>query len=320
MQKYKILATLLAFVLVFSMLTVVSTAAGSITITASDEAVIEGTDSVSVTFEVSDNPGVALLGFDIGYDSDYFSISGVEVHDEVFGTSQITEGNLDANPYYFLANSSTTNVSGDGKLITVTFYIDASCPIGTYEITMNNAGVRFPPEAYDKNVNPVNMVFENGSITIEEPPTISVTGVVISDSTLSLEEGESETLTATVSPDDATDKTVSWSSTDSSVATVTDDGLVTAVSEGTATIKVTTNDGGFTAQCVVTVTEPTGVPGDINGDGKFTYTDITRLYACFRKIAEPDENADTDINGDGKFTYTDVTRLYAIFRKIASFE
>ncbi len=60
--------------------------------------------------------------------------------------------------------------------------------------------------------------------------------------------------------------------------------------------------------------------GDMNGDGKFTYTDVTKLYACFRGIAEVAESADTDVNGDGKFSYTDITRLYAIFRGIASFE
>ena len=118
---------------------------------------------------------------------------------------------------------------------------------------------------------------------------------------------------------DATDKTVSWSSTDSSVAAVTDDGLVTAVAEGTATIKIITNDGGFTAECVVTVTERTGVPGDMDGNGSFSFSDVTKLYATFRGKSSVVETADKDVNGDGSFSFADVTKLYAIFRGKASF-
>jgi len=81
---------------------------------------------------------------------------------------------------------------------------------------------------------------------------VSVTGVTLSKTSLELTEGESETLSATVSPDNATDKTVSWSSSDNAVATVAD-GKVTAVKPGTATITVTTKDGQKTTTCSVTV-------------------------------------------------------------------
>ncbi|MDR2041112.1 MAG: Ig-like domain-containing protein, partial [Tannerella sp.] len=64
-------------------------------------------------------------------------------------------------------------------------------------------------------------------------------------------------LTATVLPDNATDKTVPWSSSHPDVATVSETGLVTAVSEGTATITATTQNGERTASCEVTVTVPT---------------------------------------------------------------
>lgn len=70
-----------------------------------------------------------------------------------------------------------------------------------------------------------------------------------------MDTGDTETLVATVAPANATDKTVTWSSDDTEVATVTN-GLVTAIGAGTATITVTTTDGSFTATCSVTVTEP----------------------------------------------------------------
>jgi uncharacterized protein YjdB len=83
---------------------------------------------------------------------------------------------------------------------------------------------------------------------------ISVKGVALNKTTLTLKAAQTETLVATVAPEDATDKSVTWTSDNDAVATVAD-GVVTAVAEGTATITVTTVDGEFTATCVVTVTE-----------------------------------------------------------------
>ena len=86
------------------------------------------------------------------------------------------------------------------------------------------------------------------------PATVAVTGVSLDKTSLDLIEGGTETLTATVSPDNATNKKVSWKSSDTAVATVDDNGKVTAVKAGSATITVTA-DGGKTATCSVKVTE-----------------------------------------------------------------
>lgn len=83
--------------------------------------------------------------------------------------------------------------------------------------------------------------------------TVHVTGVALDKSTDTVEVGSTTTLTATVSPSDATDPSVSWSTSNSSVATVSG-GVVTGVSAGTARITVTTTDGGYTDYCDVTVT------------------------------------------------------------------
>lgn len=66
--------------------------------------------------------------------------------------------------------------------------------------------------------------------------------------------GATTALTATVSPDDATDKSVSYASSNASVATVSPSGVVTGVSAGSATITATTHDGSKTASTAVTVT------------------------------------------------------------------
>ncbi|MCQ2059917.1 MAG: Ig-like domain-containing protein [Bacteroidaceae bacterium] len=95
---------------------------------------------------------------------------------------------------------------------------------------------------------------------------IGVAGVLLDKSSLLLEEAEgTETLIATVSPSDATDKSVTWSSSNTEVAQVDANGKVTAVADGTAIITVTTTDGNFTANCTVTVKTQSTASGSENG-------------------------------------------------------
>ena len=82
---------------------------------------------------------------------------------------------------------------------------------------------------------------------------VNVTEVTLDKTELTLTEGEAETLTATVKPDNADNKKVTWSSDKTEVATVDGDGKVTAVKAGVAVVTVTTEDGGKTATCRVTV-------------------------------------------------------------------
>jgi uncharacterized repeat protein (TIGR02543 family) len=86
--------------------------------------------------------------------------------------------------------------------------------------------------------------------------SVFVTGVTLNKDSATLTAGETETLTATVAPDNATNKAVIWSTSDSAVAAVSG-GIVTAVAAGTADITVTTADGNFTATCTVTVSAAT---------------------------------------------------------------
>jgi hypothetical protein len=93
------------------------------------------------------------------------------------------------------------------------------------------------------------------------PSDIPVTGVSVSPRTLSLfAGGETATLTAVVAPSNATNKKVTWSSDADNVAAVSDSGVVTSISAGSATITVTTTDGNKTAKCAVVVSS-TSFPG-----------------------------------------------------------
>lgn len=86
--------------------------------------------------------------------------------------------------------------------------------------------------------------------------TVAVTGVTLDKSTASVNIGETVTLTETVQPTNATNKNVTWSSDAENIATV-ENGVVTGIAEGTASIGVATQDGGFSATCNVTVNTST---------------------------------------------------------------
>lgn len=89
------------------------------------------------------------------------------------------------------------------------------------------------------------------------PTVIAVTGVKLDQTTLTLNAGKSAQLTATVSPSNATNKSVTWSASNSNVSV--SGGKVTAKTAGSAIVTVTTADGGYTAQCNVTVNASTAV-------------------------------------------------------------
>ncbi len=113
--------------------------------------------------------------------------------------------------------------------------------------------------------------------------TVSVTEVTLDKTELTLTEGETETLTATVKPDNADNLKVTWSSDKTEIATVDGTGRVTAVKAGEAVVTVTTEDGGKTATCKVTVkakvvpvtgveVNPWAVTLSVRGTSKLSYT------------------------------------------------
>lgn len=91
-------------------------------------------------------------------------------------------------------------------------------------------------------------------VEYQSVPRVPVTGVTLDQSAVMLKAGRSTTLVATVTPDDANNQNVTWSTSNEAIATV-EDGVVSAEAVGNATITATTVDGKFTATCVVTVVD-----------------------------------------------------------------
>ena len=158
---------------------------------------------------------------------------------------------------------------------------------------------------------------ENGEIQ-DAISTVKVSGVTIDQNSIILNIDASIPLTATVTPENAADKSVTWSSSNESVATVTPDGIVSAVAAGEATITVTTTDGGKTATCKVTVNKKAGAIsyattsvnktfGDANFTNELTKTgDGTVTYSSSdTKVAEVDsKTGEVTIKGNGEATIT----------------
>ncbi len=138
----------------------------------------------------------------------------------------------------------------------------------------------------DSNGSSVNV-----DVNVEK---VNVSGISLNKSTLNLERGKSEKLTATVKPATAEVTSVNWTSSNPNVAKVSSDGKVTAVGEGSAVITATTKDGGFTATCTINVTNP-----PLTANGNISYTLIVSSSGMFTGI----KVNITATGGTGKYSY-----------------
>lgn len=119
-----------------------------------------------------------------------------------------------------------------------------------------------------------------------------------------METGNTHQLSANVAPSDASDTTVSWSTSNSSVATVDPGGLVTAVSAGTATISITTNDGGFTANCKVGVISTGLHVGEVESQFVDVYPNPTSRILNFKFFESVSEKTIRIYNLKGQLLIT----------------
>ena len=175
-------------------------------------------------------------------------------------------GAVSASPFIFpvavtgvsLSQTEVTLAVGGTLTLTATFIPDYAVSKVTWSssdeavATVNESGV---VTAKAEGTATITVSSIDGTVTATCAITVGVpvTGVSLSQTSAKLHSGETLALTATVSPANATNKRVTWSSSNQDVATVDENGVVTAKTEGTATITATTADGGKKATCTVTV-------------------------------------------------------------------
>ena len=215
-----------------------------------------------------------------------------------------------------LNKSATTLTEGESETLTATITPSNATGDKTVKWSSSNEAVA----AVDSNgkvtakkagTAVITATSSNGktagcTVTVKQKE-IAITGMSLNKSTTSLTEGESETLTATIAPSNATgDKTVKWSSSNGAVAAVDSNGKVTAKKAGTAVITVTSSNG-KSASCTVTVKQKDTYTGlrDVNGTlTYFTNGQADKTYTGFVSYAG---NNYYVINGVVDTSYTNVT-------------
>ena len=215
-------------------------------------------DTLTVEMRIDSNPGIVGLQYDLTLSE------GLELTGLTNGAT-ITDTEDASNSLSVTVSFEAKRIVVDGKennkgvgtLAILTVKVRDDVAAGA-KLTISAVGE--DDSIFDVNFD--NVPHEDTPCTITvagggENPNVSVTGVTLDKTTLELTEGQEEQLTATVVPETATTRTVKWTS-DSEQVTVDENGKVkalyyTAGSTGKATITVTTDDGGHTAVCKVTV-------------------------------------------------------------------
>ena len=188
--------------------------------------------------------------------------------------SQIVMTSANKDKYTYNPNSK----KGDGVHPNETWYRTFYCPV--IDQALQNQGI--------------------GSISASEAPEVAaVTGVKLDQTTLTLDAGDSAQLTATVQPTNATNKSVTWSANNSNVSV--SGGKVTAKTAGSSVVTVTTADGGYTAQCNVTVNASTAVD----------HTELTSLSLDGNCYFDTEIMPDQDTNTKAKWNLQSGTTYIA---------
>lgn len=250
-MKKRVVSLFLCVVMLVSLLSVNAFAATGVKLEAQKvETELSTNATVKVKVAITENSGIICGSYGVKWDSSALELTKVN-----FLMSNLPDAAspaIENNGEYWVSfgnDLATTNVTAKGDAFELVFKVLAGATAKEYPITIEPENRAFRDT--DANIVPPQAV--NGSITLKAK-TVAVTSVTVSPKTLDLEVGQTGTLTATVKPDNATNKTVTWTTSNDKVATVDNNGVVTAVGKGTATITAAAD--GKTAACTVTVKVP----------------------------------------------------------------
>lgn len=201
----------------------------------------------SITAATGDNQGIYLNG----------TLTGQTNIKSFTGVFKLTSSDTPIVNCYTVKKDDTLGLYAEGSTVTFT----AETIEGKLFASWTASGVTLT----DSTKATISFTMPGNDVTLTTAYTTLVSAVSLNKTELALTAGDTQTLTATITPDDANNKNVSWSSDKPSVATVDENGTVTAVAVGTANITVKTVDGEKTAVCAVTVTAKSSGGGATGG-------------------------------------------------------
>ena len=246
----RIIAAILSVVMVLSLLTAQAFAAGKemkVSVTGvKDLNAIEEGQTITVSVKLPENTSMAGATFELTYDADYFEVTNAT--SDLIGSDEISKKAGKVVVAYLNTQMKNANFTKNQNMLTVA--LKATGKVGTSSITLTkqDCGALDGSKLIDYGYT---APAATSVTTVAKQVAVSM--ITVSPKTLNLEVGQTGTLTATVKPDNATNKTVTWTTSNDKVATVAN-GVVTAVGKGTATITAAAD--GKTATCTVTVKVP----------------------------------------------------------------
>lgn len=215
-----------------------------------DKTEVHPGDTFTVAVSATPNPAVGSYEMALQYDLDKLEVAGTTESNYIVGFEPGGGGGFTGVYANWFDGSGRKPMTDAAELFTVTFKVkDGAEGDAGLEMVLDMVG-----NAAGKDIT-ANCTGTASSVNITEAPPapVAVTGVSVSLDASELFPGQSAQATAVVEPADADNQNVTWSSSDEAIATVSEDGKVTAVTAGTASITATTEDGGFTASADVTV-------------------------------------------------------------------
>ena len=205
-----------------------------------------------------------------GVPCDYDSL---DVEDDRTHTVSVQSGSLLRNDKIFL-----TTEANAGETLEINAYIPEGYHFMHWEASNGEDIFANKASRSTTFIMPDEDVVVRAIIQIDAALSVPVEKVMLNQSTLTIPSGTTKALTATITPDDAADKALIWTSSDPAVATVDETGLVTAISNGTATITASAIDGGHTATCQVTVISSTDTGGSTSGGSSTSSSNSSSSY------------------------------------------